>query len=224
MQRVTKAGLIRAFSFGLVLGSLVLGGLVLNSPALAIDLSISESRVAIAEDSGSGVAVIGVERKISNYMNLVVRHAEVVQGDLVLDSDVAERSLWVAVDLGTGAWTVHSPLGPPREKHYAPEIRGAALRHIERLELPGNELDVVVVRQGRKGVSVWHGRLHDGGQGDESDSDGWLVGSVGDLSRLDSGSGKLNRLEDGDVVIGFDANTLESFAVEIGAAEEGGAS
>ncbi len=205
------------------------GGWLIPAPAKAIDLSISESRVAIAEDSGSGVAVIGVERKISNYMNVVVRHAEVVQGDLVLDSDVAERSLWVAVDLGTGAWTVHSPLGPPREKHYAPEIRGAALRHIERLELPGNELDVVVVRQGRKGaglseVAVWHGRLHDGGQGDESDSDGWLVGSVGDLSRLDSGSGKLNRLEDGDVVIGFDANTLESFTVEIGAGVEGGAS
>ncbi len=200
------------------------GGWLIPAPAKAIELSIAESRVAIAEDSGSGVAVIGVERKISNHMNVVVRHAEVVEGDLHLDSQISDRSIWVGVDLGTGEWVIHSAKGVARLKSYAEELSGNVLKSLEGLELPGEELDIIVIRRTNLGARVWHGRVHDGGLGDESEPDGWLVAKNEKLRRVDRGQGNLSRFKEGDVVIGFDAGTLEYFAVEIGAGVEGGAS
>lgn len=186
-------------------------------PLTALELEVVGDRVAVTGDSGGEVAILGARRQIANHMNVLHRHQEVVSGDLVLDSEIGSRSIWVGVDLGTGDWTVHSPGDVAQVKPYAADIAGSVLRSLDRLELPGEELDLVVIRRGGQ-VRVWHGRVHDGGAGDEGDADGWLVVENAKLRRVDQGQGNLAQFQDGDVVIGFDASNLEYFVVEVGVA------
>ncbi len=193
-------------------------GLALTGPLAALELEVSGDRVIASDDSGVGVAIFGARRTFANHMNVLHRHQEVVRDALVLDSDVGSRSIWVGVDLGTGDWTIHSPDDAAPQKRYASRLKGEVLRDLDGLELPGGELDLVLIRRGRSGAEVWHGRMHDGGSRDESEADGWVTVTFDNLDRIDSGRGGPGRLRDGDAVIGFDAATLEYFAVEIGGA------
>lgn len=191
-------------------------------PLTALELEIIGDRVTVSDDSGGEVAILGARREFANHMNVLHRHQEVVSADLVLDSEIGSRSIWVGVDLGTGDWTVHSPGDVAQVKPYAADIAGNVLQSLDGLELPGEELDLVVIRRDSSGsggqVRVWHGRVHDGGTGDEGDADGWLVAENAKLRRVDQGQGNLAQFQDGDVVIGFDASSLEYFVVEVGAA------
>ncbi len=195
--------------------------LFFGTPVSGLELEVVGDRVSPLEDSGSGVAIIGVRREYADYMNKIIRHVEVVDGDLIAESEIGPRSVWVGVDLGTGEWTVHSPGGFAQRKSYQGDLSGGVLKSLDRLELPGNELDIVVVRRTNRGARVWHGRVHDGGAGDDGDADGWLIAKNQKLRRVDQGEGNLARFKDGDVVIGFDAGSLEYFAIEIGASEVG---
>ncbi len=193
-----------------------LTGLAGPARLAALELEVAGDRVIASEDSGAGVAIFGARREFANHMNVLHRHQEVVRDVLVLDSDVGSRSIWVGVDLGTGDWTVHSPDDVAIEKGYAPRLKGSVLRNLNGLELPGSELDLVLIR----GQQIWHGRMHDGGSRDESEADGWVIVTLDNLDRIDSGRGGPGRLRDGDVVIGVDSSTLEYFVIEVGANDE----
>ncbi len=192
--------------------ALILGASLVNG----LELEASGNEVVVSEDSGSGVAIFGARRTFANHMNVLHRHQEVVRDVLVLDSEVGSRSIWVGVDLGTGDWTVHSPEDVALEKGYAPRLKGSVLRNLNGLELPGSELDLVIIR----GQQIWHGRMHDGGSRDEGEADGWVKVTLDNLDRIDAGRGGPGGLRDGDVVIGFDASTLEYFVIEVGANDE----
>lgn len=88
-------------------------------------------------------------------------------------------SVWFAIDLGTGLWSVATPEGFPQLQLPIPEIVAA------KLELTLSMAEVVVVRPG---VGAWGETAGDGGEADE-DGEQNLVTRVGPAGMWTIGSG-----------------------------------
>ncbi len=184
-------------------------------PSVALELEVTSDRVVLQDHSAAGVAIVGAYHEASDS-DRVLRKVQVVDSELVLDSEIAVRSIWVAVDLGSGENQIHTPKDVVGTNLYTPEFQSSALRYFDRLGLLGDQLDLVVVRQGGKGVAVWYGRFSEQQARSRDRNADWLNSSISDLARVNPGKGKLNRLKSGDLVIGFEAQTLAHFTVEIG--------
>lgn len=185
-------------------------------PALHFDPSYELTIDSLAP--GGAAVVFAIVREREGWLSRTRAH-ERVMVDLDRDGTISvaaaemgfgPRSLWTAVDLGTGALGIAMPGNPPLvQRAVEPTRLTATPGHLHHVS---SELRVLVVRPGR---GAWTGSVFDGGSADRSPADDGAV-----LVRLDAlvplaGSGgeaySLAGLEPRDVVIGIEPTTLAFF-------------
>lgn len=186
-------------------------------------IALEEGAVAV-----SGVTASGRVAWFSMAFERVDLQAHLSRRDLVLideDGDGVVRveleggvplsSLFAAVDMTTGELAVATPEGSPfREVVFPARGLGAELRTFEdRRRL----LDLLLVRPGGgEGAGVWSLSLADGGPGDDDGrQDRSLRARSGDFRPVADSPPPPERLAPGDVLIGFDPESLELFSVRL---------
>jgi hypothetical protein len=135
-------------------------------------LSVAATAVVASGMSPGGAVVwLGMARRIEAYEPIYVRRHGIVQADakgqaeLPVTEAVPRHSIWLAVDLKTGAYATASPAGfAPLAFTLSPEaleVRGAALA--DRLIDTADYAEVLLVRPGKGawGKAVGHGGIDD---------------------------------------------------------------
>ena len=141
---------------------------------------------------------------------LLVLHDDDSDGTVELEvpEGVPPRSIWLAVERKSGAWSLAAPAGYPLRRMGLPEVEegGGAVT------LASGRVEVVLVRPG---VGVWTGQVADGGEGD---LDGVADGRVSvEVARLagepEEGVAAPEELRPGDVVAVFDLLGMAVFVL-----------
>jgi hypothetical protein len=194
--------------------------------AVPFKLSLDTDSLAVTGVSaGAKVAFFGISRDVDpDDVATIRRTAEVVGDDdgdgtvaLKLGRPVALRSVWIAVDLGSGDSDAAAPEGF-RLKKVNFHGRGLTARSAGRDAIEeGRPLVELLVA--RPGVGVWTARLGDGGPGDEDGAaDGKLAAALDRMEPL--GGTRMPapaQFEKDDVVVLIDPNALEMTLVKVGA-------
>lgn len=179
-------------------------------------IAFEESAVVVSGATpGGSLVVFGVSRGFNGFTGYVLRHDHVVTTDragtarVELALPVALRSVWSAVDVGTGGVGVATPEGF--------ELRHAELPR-ERIGSDGRSLverrrsvDALWVRPGASGPGAWGARFGDGGTTDaDGIEDRSIRALVSSFLPVDAGgSPPPGRLAAGDVLVVIDSETLE---------------
>lgn len=167
------------------------------------------------------VVVFYVGRQGVDGVVRVVHGQEVVtadaagQGHLSLENGVPPASLWAAVELASGAFSVAAPEGQPlREATLAADgLRADGQGRYHLLRDFREDLEVLYVRPG---LGAWALSLRDGvGTDRDGREDGALSLSLDDLRGLRDGPGPPSQFAAGDVLIALDADRLEFFAFRL---------
>lgn len=122
--------------------------------------------------------------------------------------EVPLRSIWVAVDLGTGRFAAAAPTGYPLRRV---GFRGRGLargtRRSDRVEDARHAAEVLLVRPGQ---GAWRSRVSDG-RGDDEDgfADGQIAAALDHLSPVASTAPPPARFEPKDVVVLIDPIKME---------------
>jgi hypothetical protein len=202
---------------GIVLG-VMLVGLPVTAAAVQPVISFEPEAVAVSGLTPGGKVVwFGVAREISERTATIVRRTRVLTDEdsdgvvrLELGRDVPFQSIWVAVDLTTGAATLETPEGYPlRNVELPPQSLGRGESgEADWVEDSRNYVEILFVRppEGAWGVTV--------GDGGESDDDGAYNGrAIAALTQM-RGAGPSpppapERFRAGDVVVVIDPNRME---------------
>jgi hypothetical protein len=186
------------------------------SPAISFE---AEAVVASGVTAGGRVVWFSMAREISESAATIVRREEILEdedGDgavrFELDRAVPLRSIWVAVDLATGAWAAAGPEGYPLQRVDPPGLaarRGAEGAHW--VEDTRGYVELLVVRPG---VGAWGLAVGDGGA---SDADGAADGRLTvPLDRLrgtrPEATAAPERFDPQDLIFVIDPNEMD-FAV-----------
>ena len=141
-----------------------------GGPALVIS---GQSVAATGMSPGGAVVWLGMARKVEAYEAIYVRRHGTVHADakgqaqLPATEAVPRQSIWVAVDLATGAYATASPEGFAPLAFELPtaalEVRGGALA--DRLIDAADYGEVLLVRPGK---GAWGKSIGRGGADDES--------------------------------------------------------
>jgi len=199
-----------------------------GSPPLAV--SFETAALAVEGVTAKGrAAVFGVGRNRVDYTARTLRFDQVVTADeagsarfeLPDEETVPGRSVWVVVDLATGALLVAAPEGAELRRIETPARGlGAAARFLDQ---EGRRLDVLLVRpasgpEGAEASGVWGLRLGDGGP---MDGDGKVDHNLSlrfvDLRPLAGSPPAPDRLAPKDVLVGVDPESLEIYAEQLAA-------
>lgn len=166
--------------------------------------------------AGGKVVWFGVAREISARTATIVRRDEIAADEdkdgavrFELDRPVPFQSIWVAVDLTTGAAGVAVPEGHP----------------LRRIELPGrtaghgsgkpdwveDDRGVVEILLVRPGEGAWGATVGDGGEADDDGAyDGRLMASLARLRRMEGTASEApERFRPRDVLVIIDPNRME---------------
>lgn len=175
---------------------------------------------------GSTAIAFGVSRVSRGYDAVIQRHDLLATDDdgdgsvtFALDAPVAFDSLWVAVDLATGAFGFAAPSGvvrpmPAREQL---DALSADLATPARLTIRANVAELLLVRPA---VGVWRARAFEGGRKDaDGGRNGVLAVDVSALSPIGPSRGGPAQLVPGDVVVAIDSRRMEVGFVRAGAVE-----
>ncbi|MDP9122189.1 MAG: hypothetical protein M3O15_12640 [Acidobacteriota bacterium] len=159
---------------------LLLSILLLLPPALAAATTPSspsitfENAAAVASGfpAGGQVAWFSMARELQEYAATLVRRQDVLTADSAgmsrfqLDRPVAGQSVWVAVDMTSGAYAVATPTGFPLRQiplpvgAWKPQAGGAA----DQVQDTREYLEALLVRPGQ---GVWGITVGAGGKSDE---------------------------------------------------------
>jgi hypothetical protein len=176
---------------------------------------------------GGTVAWFGVGRVVVESAETFVERVELgtvdAQGQATLAMlggvpAVPRPSLWLAIDVKTGAYALDGPPGfPARRFDLAPgAIRPAAGGlGSDRLVDSGDPIEVVLVRSGQ---GVWSKRVGRGGMDDVSDpADSQLQVALEKLDVLGKGAAAPQKVSAGDLVFVVRPRTLEIGIATVGA-------
>lgn len=179
-------------------------------------LTFEDDRVVIRSvPPGGTIALVSVAREPARSIVRVVLRQELltdVDGDGVIVyplERLARRSVWLAVDVATGAAGVASPAGDPILMRPAGAGEGVPVQAVaHRLEVGREQVTVLLVRPG---VGAWARVVRDG---NDADRDGRVDGRLRlDPSRLTplhtSFAAAPVALKPGDVLAVLDAERLE---------------
>jgi hypothetical protein len=203
------------------LSLLLLPSILSAAPALTFEAgAIQDAGITPA----AKVVFFGVVREGQGYRFRMVTREEVVEdadkdGSVRLDlgGPVAFRSIWAAVDLASGEYTMASPAG------YTPtqiEFPAAALRgrpggngKPDRLAERRYSLELLIVRPGQ---GAWRQTL---GDGDPDDGDraanGRVEWSMGKGRAVRGGPPAPADLDPGDVIVAIDPTRMEYYATRL---------
>lgn len=198
--------------------------LLIVAPAALSDVSDTPLAVTFDEHGlrvtglvpGSTAVAFGVSRVSRGYDAVVRRHDLLATDEdrdgsvmFALDAPRAFDSLWVAVDLSTGAFGSAAPSGvvrpmPARERL---DAISADLATPARLEIRANMAELLLVRPT---VGVWRARAFEGGPKDSDGArNGVLAFDVAALRATDSSAGGPAQLLPGDLVVAIDSRRME---------------
>ena len=205
-----------------VLALCLSGALAAQAPppsAVDPELSFEPQAVVVSGTTHGGKVVwLEVARVLSEHSATVVRHDGVTADDdadgtvrLELGEPVPPVSIWIAVDLATGAWTAATPGSFPLRQVSAdrrPPGRGAPGRPVW-VESGRGMIDLQVVRP-REGA--WGQTLGDGGEGDDDGQpDGRLTASFARMRPLPGSPAAPDHFAAKDVVAVVDPNAMELY-------------
>ena len=208
--------------------------------AAFVCLAVSLSSTAVAAASSpaitferSAVVISGVKEKgsvawleaarvfVDMSLRLVRRSDIAVDDDgdgvvrIELEEDVPEQSVWVAVDLTSGAFVTAAAQGSELKPLAIPPsaLRPGALGASDVFETAGVQLDLLLARPG---AGAWSRALGDGGDADlDGQGDGRLELALEDLRPLgDSPALSPPGIKPGDVLIVVDPLSLQLYAAQ----------
>jgi hypothetical protein len=194
---------------------------VSSETVVAIELEGDSVRVTGATPGGK-VVVFSVARETELHPVRVVRRDAIVPdteggGEITfeLDREVPWQSVWVAVDLESGAFELATPQGfELREVPMPADAMRPAAGGVDSLADDREVLELLLVRPG---LGAWGGIVGDGGVNDATGASNGRVALR--LSRLspvgDSPELTPQVFRPGDVVIGIDPRRLEIYAVRV---------
>ncbi len=195
---------------------------VLTVPPLkALEISFSEAGLVVsALAPGGEIVYLSVAREASGYVSAVVRRQDHLKdndndGVVTIDFDgpVPLRSIWVVVDLATGAVAPATPADYPLVSGLSGGFaRSVAGGTFNRLGANAIRAHVLVVRPG---VGAWVATLTDGSTADE-DGEGnrTIVAALSGLEPLADGPPPPLELAAGDRVVEIDSDAM-TYALEI---------
>jgi len=161
---------------------------------------------------GADVYLYSVSREPMSYYNRIATREEVLHDaakagrvDYALDRPLAARSIWLAVDLASGAAVAGGPPGYPAKMVSLDEhnLKKNANAEVEQLSFDGAAVDIVVVRPS---VGMWGGPVGLHAKNDENGNDHAAVhkGPVISTANLEARGGTKApapaKLKNGDVV------------------------
>jgi hypothetical protein len=199
-----------------VLTSIVLG-LATPSPAVGNEMVIAFDGVELRAEEvtpGADVAWFSISRERSGERTRVVRrHGLERDGDgdgvisVILEDPAAPHSVWVVVDLGSGAWRVWQPVGFPIGELELPDDALAGSGEAPRaLRLRHRAVDMVLFRPGG---GAWWSAAGDGGGGDQDRSiNGVIEMAFGQMVPLDGAPVAPGALAAGDLLLVIDPRSL----------------
>lgn len=164
------------------------------------------------------VVWFGVARELADYAATVVRRDQVLEdedGDgkvrLEIGKPLPVHSVWIAVDLASGAWTAAVPEGSSAAELPQPgrnPDRGEAGRP-EWVEVNRRYLEIAVVRPS---LGAWALTLGDGGGNDgDGATDGSITASLARMRSLEGSPAAPDRFSPRDVVAVVDPNRLQYY-------------
>jgi hypothetical protein len=171
--------------------------------------------VASGITPGGQVAWFGVARESEDHAAKIVRRETVAADDdrdgavrLDLGREVPLVSIWVVVDLTTGAAAVAAPEGFPLRRIELPG-HGAVSGGTgpDRLELNRGYLELLVARPG---LGVWGATVGDGGEADDDGAyDGRVAVALAHLRADGTSPAAPQSLGPGDLLVVIDPNEME---------------
>ncbi len=202
---------LRVITGGLVFAATALVSIPLHAQ-LMVEAGGSEVRVE-GVTPGARVLLVGVSYEPRPW-HTALRTTKLVAEDgpavgrvvFDLQSEVPDRSVWVAVDLSTGAATVDDIAhveGPPQGGPEVVLVEGREEEEV--LEIPGRLVTVAVVRPG---VDSWFAVAGDGGASDlGAPNDGEVLVPSSAFNGAVSSESRFAFLP-GDVVVAVDMDSL----------------
>ena len=185
-------------------------------PAISFE---AEAVVASGVTAQGRVVWFSVAREIAESAATIVRRERILadeDGDgavrFELDRAVPLRSIWVAVDLATGAWAAAGPEGYPLQRVDPPGL--AARRGAEEADWVEDTRGYVELMVVRPGVGAWGLAAGDGGSSDgDGAADGRLTVPLDRLrgTGLDATAAP-ERFDPRDLIFVIDPNEMD-FAV-----------
>jgi len=183
-----------------------------------------EAVIASGVTPGGKVVWFSIAREISLHTATIVPRQQIVEDNakagsvrLELDREIPFQSIWVAVDLTTGALDVAVPQGYPLRRF---EIPSSSLRHDESgddwIESTRGYVAVMLVRPEN---GAWWSLVGDGGMDDDDGAyDGRLLASLPELREVEGSDLEApESFAAKDVVIVIDPNAMAvSTAVSTG--------
>lgn len=192
----------------------------------SIALDLTREAVTIRAEEGATVILFNVAREPAGAIARVVsRHERLIDDDrdgvirYVPARGVAWRSIWIVVDLETGALAVAAPGGAPMPmRSYGGRESLPAQAIVQHLDVERERVDILVVRPG---VGAWAGVVRDGGAADQDrQANRRLRLDPARLKPLDESFDPApHAFRPGDVVAILDSERLEYW---LGAAAGGG--
>jgi len=211
--------------FGLLLCGFLASGstAVAQTPPPSLAFGSSEV-VASGVTPGGRVVFFAVTQEISEDEVATLHRRDGVRidadGDGVVSFDlggpVAQRAIWLAVDLATGAYALTTPNGdPPSQSVFVGEglVLGAPVGAPDSIEDARTFLEVLLVRPG---VAAWARTVADGGTTDaDAKVDGAVEAAIDAFSQIDPDTGAIpapTRFAAQDLVFSFDPMSMEVVA------------
>jgi hypothetical protein len=196
--------------------------LALARPALSLE---AEAVVASGITPRGRVVWLGVAREVAEHAATIVRREEIGRDDdgdgvvrFELGRAVPFQSIWVAVDLESGAWSAATPEGFPLRELDLPgrgAVRGQG--RPDWIETTRGYVHLLVVRPGQ---GAWGLRVGDGGIDDEDgEGNGVLVASLARLRGVSASLAAPERFSPRDLWIVLDPTRME---IAVGQIAEGG--
>jgi hypothetical protein len=159
-----------------------------------LTIGFDKEAVVISGVSPGGQAVVfGVAREVDDFVAKISRRHQVVTADATgvarydLGTAVPQPSVWVAVDLATGAVATEAPGGASIvESDFRGNGPGMLASGLDGIADGRPLLDLLVVRPGQ---GVWYGLVGDGGPADEGEpNDGKVEISLAHLRSVGIGA------------------------------------
>ena len=181
--------------------------------------------VAKGVTPGGSVVWFEIARVRPRWTTQVVRRDVIIADDdadgvvrLELKDPVPARSIWTAVDLATGAFTVATPDTMPRREVALPgnSYRRNPKGAVEALQGSRGFLEILLVRPGR---GAWALSVGDGGASDaDRKEDGSIEADLAAMRPIEATEAAPAQLENGDVIVVVDPRLMQFYATTFGTA------